>query len=38
MLAIMIFDLSFGADVRRLYLCEVRVACEENSCNDMHSQ
>ena len=27
--AIMIFNLSFSADVERLYLCEVRVPCEE---------
>ena len=34
MFAIMIFDLSFGADVRSLYLCEVHVPCEEKSSND----
>ena len=33
-LAIMIFNLSFGADVERLYLCEVRVPCEKNN-NDI---
>lgn len=34
MLAIVFFDLSFCADVRNLYLCEVRAPCEEKNSND----
>lgn len=30
----MIFNLSFSADVKQLYLCEVRVPCEEKQSND----
>ena len=33
--AIMIFYLSFSADVERLYLCEVRVPCEEKDNNEI---
>ena len=33
--SIMIFNLSFGADVERLYLCEVRVPCEEKNNNEI---
>lgn len=30
----MAFYLSYSADVGELYLCEVRVPCEEKSIND----
>jgi len=34
-MAIMVFNLSFAADMGHLYLCEVRVPCisNENNCH-----